>query len=210
MLPVKDRHSASTKSLVRTMQIPHLDLSAIRVLVVDDNTNMRRILRTMLSGFGIAQVYEAEDGADALEQIRRNDPDLVILDWLMPIVDGRELTLKIRSSKQPGCFVPIIAVTAHTQKGRVIEARDAGVTEVMCKPVAAKGLYLRVANCIVNQRDFVRAKGFFGPDRRRFQNPSFGGEERRGVRSEDGYALDDPCEVPQSHPAGVPRESAAR
>ena len=191
------------------MKIPHLDLSALRILIVDDNTNMRRILRTMVSGFGVGEIYEAEDGAAALEQIKNNDPDLIILDWLMPIVDGRELTRKIRASKKPGCFVPIVAVTAHTQKHRVMSARDAGVTEVMCKPVSAKGLYLRVANCVLNQRDFVRTKGFFGPDRRRFQNPSFSGAERRGVKVEDRYTLDGPKDLPQSHPNDISRESAA-
>jgi two-component system chemotaxis response regulator CheY len=191
------------------MKIPHLDLSALRILIVDDNTNMRRILRTMLAGFGVTQIYEAEDGAAALEQIKLNDPDLIILDWLMPIIDGAELTRRIRHSERPGCFVPIVAVTAHTQKRRVISARDTGVTEVLCKPVSANGLYLRVANCILNQRDFVRTKGFFGPDRRRFQNPSFSGDERRGVKAEDRYTLDAPNDLPQSHPDDTSRESAA-
>ncbi|MBC2860172.1 response regulator [Stappia sp. 28M-7] len=190
------------------MQLPHLDLSGIRVLIVDDNTNMRRILRTMVAGFGIKSIYEAEDGADALEEISRNDPDLIILDWLMPLVNGNELTHRIRTSQAPACFVPIIAVTAHTQKRRVMQARDSGVTEVMCKPISARGLYLRIANCILNQRDFVRTKGFFGPDRRRFQNPNFQGDERRGQPIEDGYALDGPSELPQSQSLRAKRESA--
>jgi len=189
------------------MQLPHLDLGRIRVLIVDDNTNMRRILRAMVAGFGVKAIYEAEDGAAALEEISRNDPDVVILDWLMPLVDGNELTRRIRASQAPGCFVPIIAITAHTQKRRVIQARDSGVTEVMCKPVSARGLYLRIANCILNQRDFVRTKGFFGPDRRRFQNPSFQGGERRGRPVEDGYTLDDPAELPQSRPSRATKES---
>lgn len=190
------------------MQLPHLDLGGIRVLIVDDNTNMRRILRTMVAGFGVKSIYEAEDGADALEEISRNDPDLIIIDWLMPLVNGNELTRRIRTSHAPACFVPIIAVTAHTQKRRVMQARDSGVTEVLCKPISARGLYLRIANCILNQRDFVRTRGFFGPDRRRFQNPNFSGDERRGQPLDGGYTLDGQSELPQSHPSRTGGESA--
>ncbi len=66
----------------------------------------------------------------------------------------------------------------------------------MCKPISARALYLRIANCILNQRDFVRTKGFFGPDRRRFQNPNFSGDERRGQPVDDGYTLDGQSETP--------------
>uniref|UniRef100_UPI003BAA7AD4 response regulator n=1 Tax=Stappia sp. TaxID=1870903 RepID=UPI003BAA7AD4 len=190
------------------MSFPTLNLSNLRVLVVEDNLHMRRILRRMLSGFGVTLIHEAEDGAEALEQVARQDPDLIITDWLMPIVDGAELTRRIRSGNSPGCFVPIIAVTAHTQKRRVVEARDCGVTEILCKPVSAKALYLRIANCVLNQRDFIRSKTFFGPDRRRFQLPNYKGIDRRGRRKEDGYALDAGGEVTQTPPAEEHRESA--
>lgn len=190
------------------MSFPTINLSNLRVLIVEDNVHMRQILRRMVSGFGVNLIHEAEDGADALEQISRQDPDIVITDWLMPIVDGAELTRRIRSGKSPGCFVPIIAVTAHTQKRRVIEARDCGVTEILCKPVSAKALYLRVANCVLNQRDFIRCKTFFGPDRRRFQAPNYKGVDRRGRQPDDTYALDDKGEVTQTLPPDEPRESA--
>lgn len=191
------------------MDTPNLQLSGLRVLIVEDNLHMRSILRAMVAGFGFAQVYEADDGADALECIASHDPDLVIVDWLMPIINGAELTRRIRTSSEPGCFVPIIAVTAHSEKRRIIEARDKGVTEIMCKPVSPKGLYLRVVNCILHPRDFIRTKTFFGPDRRRFQNPDFNGEERRGIKVDDGYALDDQNDLPQSHADDTPRESVA-
>ena len=180
------------------MAIPHLDLSSLRVLVAEDNPHMRSILRMLLTGYGIRRIFEAEDGASALEMIGSRDPDLLLVDWMMPILDGADLTRIVRRSPEPNCYVPIIAVTAHTLRQQVIAARDCGVTEVMCKPVSARGLYLRIANCVLNQRDFVRTKGYFGPDRRRFQSPTFLGAERRGVRRDDGYTLDDPGEVDQS------------
>ena len=157
-----------------------IDFNRLRFLVVDDNAHMRRILRTLLHGFGAREVYEAEDGAAGLEAFTHNVPDIVITDWAMPIFDGLELTQMIR---QPGAnanpFVPIIMLTGHSEKKRVMAARDAGVTEFLAKPLSAKALYERVVNIVINPRPFVRTKTFFGPDRRRNNNPSYVGPERR-------------------------------
>jgi DNA-binding response OmpR family regulator len=104
----------------------------------------------------------------------------VITDWAMPIFDGMELTQMIR---QPGAnnnpYVPIIMLTGHSEKKRVIAARDAGVTEFLAKPISAKGLYQRVLNVVANPRPFIRTRSYFGPDRRRNTNPNYIGPERR-------------------------------
>jgi two-component system chemotaxis response regulator CheY len=98
----------------------------------------------------------------------------------MPIFDGLELTQMIR---QPGAnsnpYVPIIMLTGHSEKKRVIAARDAGVTEFLAKPISAKALYGRVLNVVANPRPFIRTKTYFGPDRRRNANPNYAGPERR-------------------------------
>src|SRR5205814_7236960 len=104
----------------------------------------------------------------------------VITDWAMPIFDGLELTQMIR---QPGAnnnpYVPIIMLTGHSEKKRVIAARDAGVTEFLAKPISAKGLYQRILNVVANPRPFIRTRTYFGPDRRRNTNPNNIGPERR-------------------------------
>ncbi|WP_256371443.1 PleD family two-component system response regulator [Stappia sp. ES.058] len=179
----------------------------LRVLVAEDNPHRRQILRMLLSVYAIRRIFEAEDGASALELIGTRDPDLLLIDRMMPILDGAELTRIIRRFPEPTCYLPIVAVTAHTQRNRVIAARDFGVTEVMCKPVSARGLYLRIANWVPNHRDFVRTKIYFGPDRERFQSPGFIGIERRGAKRDDGYALDGPGEVDQSRPETNMRDS---
>jgi CheY-like chemotaxis protein len=157
-----------------------IDFNRLRFVVIDDNAHMRRIVRTLLHGYGAREVYEAEDGAAGLEAFTHNVPDIVITDWAMPIFDGLELTQMIR---QPGAnanpFVPIIMLTGHSEKKRVMAARDAGVTEFLAKPLSAKALYERVVNIVINPRPFVRTKTFFGPDRRRNNNPSYVGPERR-------------------------------
>jgi CheY-like chemotaxis protein len=157
-----------------------IDFSRLRFLVIDDNAHMRQIVRTILHGFGAREVLEAADGTAGLETFTQAHPDIVITDWVMPIFNGIELTQMIR---QPGAnhnpFVPIIMLTAYTEKSRVLAARDAGVTEFLAKPISAKALYLRIHNCIVNPRPFIKTDTYFGPDRRRTTNVKYSGPERR-------------------------------
>jgi two-component system chemotaxis response regulator CheY len=157
-----------------------IDFNRLRFLVIDDNAHMRRIVRTLLHGFGARDVYEAEDGATGLEAFTHHVPDIVLTDWAMPIFDGLELTQMIR---QPGAnanpFVPIIMLTGHSEKRRVTAARDAGVTEFLAKPLSAKALYQRIVNVVANPRPFIRTKTYFGPDRRRSTSTNYQGPERR-------------------------------
>lgn len=158
----------------------NVELSQLRFLIVDDNTHMRRVVRTLIHGFGAREVTEAEDGASGLEMFQTNQPDIVITDWFMPIFSGIELARMMRnpeSSSNP--TVPIIMLTGHSEKKRVTEARDAGITEFLCKPISANALYVRVASCLVNPRPFIKANAYYGPDRRRFANPLYKGTERR-------------------------------
>jgi CheY-like chemotaxis protein len=157
-----------------------IEFNRLRFLVIDDNAYMRQIVRTLLNGFGAREVHEAEDGAAGLEAFTYHTPDIVITDCVMPIFDGLELTQMIR---QPGAnsnpYVAIIMLTGHSEKKRVVSARDAGVTEFLAKPISAKGLYQRIVNVVANPRPFIKTKTYFGPDRRRNANPNYVGTERR-------------------------------
>ena len=136
-----------------------IDFNRLRFLVIDDNAHMRRIVRTLLHGFGAREVYEAEDGAAGLDAFTHYVPDIVLTDWAMPIFDGLELAQMIR---QPGAnanpFVPIIMVTGHTEKARVTAARDAGITEFLAKPISAKAPYQRIVNVVANPRRSSRPR----------------------------------------------------
>jgi CheY-like chemotaxis protein len=166
-----------------------IDFNKLRFLVVDDNLHMRRILRTLLHGFGARDVVEAEDGAAALEAFSTSNPDIVFLDWEMPIFDGLELVQMIR---QPGAnanpFVPIIMLTGHTERTRVTAARDAGITEFLAKPISAKGLYQRVFSVVAHPRPFIKTATYFGPDRRRSTSSNYSGPERRKGGASDTIA----------------------
>jgi two-component system, chemotaxis family, chemotaxis protein CheY len=158
-----------------------VECSRLRFLIVDDNSHMRRIVRALLHGFGVREAYEAEDGAAGLEAFTSYSPDIVITDWAMPIFDGIELTRMIRqpeTSTNP--YAPIIMITGHAERRRVVEARDAGVTEFLVKPISAKGLYQRIVSVVMMPRPFIKTATYFGPCRRRTVTANFGGIERRG------------------------------
>lgn len=159
-----------------------IDMSALNVLVADSNPYMLKIIRTMLRGFGINKIREAHDGAVALEGLNAHLTDLVIMDYALSTLDGVELSELLRGAEDsPNRFVPIIMLSAYTEKWRVEAARDAGVTEFLRKPLCANDLYLRLMEVIENPRPFVRTPRYFGPDRRREGPTSYSGPKRRGA-----------------------------
>ena len=152
----------------------------LRFLVVDDNTYMRRIIKTLLHGFGAREVFESEDGASALDAFASHVPDIVFTDWEMPLINGIDMTKLMRHRTIPSIrYVPIIMVTVHSERHRVLEARDAGVTEFLVKPLSARIVHQRVLSVIANPRPFIRTDNFFGPDRRRTKALNYDGPERR-------------------------------
>ncbi len=155
------------------------DLKNLNVLLVEDDTSMRFLLRDMLNAFGIETVETVSDGTKAYASLRRFAADLIITDWVMDPLDGIDFSRMERSAPDsPNPFVPIIMLTSQGAYDRVKEARDTGVTEFLIKPVTADALYSRIVNVIQNPRRFVRVNEYFGPDRRRVAK-DFPGSERR-------------------------------
>ena len=155
-------------------------LAALQVLLVDDNQHMRAITSAVLQSAGIRKVREATDGAAALEILREHPVDLVIVDFNMFPLDGVEFTRLVRNSPDSANpYLPIIMMTGHSEKSRVYEARDAGVTEFVVKPITAKAILDRIQAVIFRPRPFVKTDGYFGPDRRRVQSTTYTGPWRR-------------------------------
>ena len=156
------------------------NLEQVQVQLIEDNRNMRALPKAMLTALGMKSVRDYANGQQALEAIEEFTPDLIITDWMMAPVDGLELTKFIRSDiDSPDIFTPIILMTGHTEKWRIITARDAGVNELLAKPISAKTLYDRILAVIEKPRPFVRTKSFFGPCRRRLNWKEYMGPERR-------------------------------
>ncbi|KAA5803895.1 response regulator [Alkalicaulis satelles] len=154
----------------------------VRVLILEDNAHMSTILRTILQGFGVRAIAETRDAADAFETMRSTNPDLALVDYMLGDVDGLEFTRLIRTaSDSPNKYLPIIMVSGHTDRKRVMEAINAGVNEYLAKPVRPVDLYNRLVSLIERPRRFVKAPGYFGPDRRRRQDPRYNGPWRRAT-----------------------------
>ncbi|MBI1339552.1 response regulator [bacterium] len=155
-------------------------LERIKVLVVDDNHHMINIVKTILRGFGIKQFVDARDAVEAFDRFRSEVVDLIVCDHAMPILDGTEFVRMVRSADDStNPFVPIIMLTAYSEKSKVEAARDAGVNEFCVKPVTAVDMYRKLSSIINSPRAFVRSREYFGPDRRRHNPAGFKGEERR-------------------------------
>jgi len=166
-------------------------LQNVRVLIVDDQDFIRSLLRHILSVLGCTYISDCADGASAWEAIRDNPPDLLIVDWEMAPMDGIELVQKVRADPaSPDKFMPVIMITAHSERPRIIAARDCGVNEFVMKPVSAKTLFSRLNAVIEHPRRFVRTKEYFGPDRRRKR--VFVDFERRDTKKkEEEVSVDD-------------------
>src|SRR5471032_527022 len=138
--------------------------AATKVLVVDDEHYMRKVVRTLLMSIGIRTVYEAPDGPSGLEAVRTLAPDVVIVDWQMPGLDGASFVRMVRSPDTfPYPNVPIIMLTGHGERSRVIEAIQIGVNEFLLKPVSSKSLQGRLVSVLTKPRAVVKSGGYYGP-----------------------------------------------
>jgi DNA-binding response OmpR family regulator len=127
-------------------------------------------------------VHECRDGAQALDFVKREPVDIAIVDFHMEPVDGVQFTKLIRKGPDsPNPMLPIIMLTGSGEKTRVFEARDAGVTEFIVKPMTTRALYDRINAVVFRPRPFVRSAIYFGPCRRRRQDPAFTGPFRRSA-----------------------------
>ncbi len=111
----------------------------MKVLVVDDMSTMRRIVKNVLKQIGYTSVEEAPDGQEALKKLKGGGFGLVVTDWNMPVMTGLELLKAIRADAELK-ILPVLMVTAEAQKENIIEAIQAGVSNYVVKPFTAEAL----------------------------------------------------------------------
>ncbi len=109
----------------------------MRVLVVDDFSTMRRIIKNILRQLGFNNVVEADDGTTAWDTLNKDKIDFVISDWNMPQMTGIELLRKVRGSEE-FADMPFLMVTAEAQQENIIEAVQAKVSNYIVKPFTAE------------------------------------------------------------------------
>jgi two-component system chemotaxis response regulator CheY len=113
------------------------------VLVVDDFSTMRRIVKNILRQIGFTRIEEADDGTTAWTTINRGGIDFVVSDWNMPQMTGIELLRKVRASEE-FAKLPFLMVTAEAQQENIIEAAQAGVSNYIVKPFTADTLKAKI------------------------------------------------------------------
>ncbi|WP_417478578.1 response regulator [Maricaulis sp.] len=174
-----------------------VDLSRLKVLIVDDNSYMLTIMRTLLHGFGIKTIFESRDPADAFDMVRSDGIDIIITDYQMDILDGLDFVRLVRTADDsPNPMVPIVMLSAYSERSRVKSARDAGVTEFCCKPITARDMFAKLTSVINAPRPFIRNKTYFGPDRRRASSEqhSYHGPDRRAGAKTEAVKEGEGCE----------------
>lgn len=109
----------------------------MKILLVDDSRTIRNIQKNTLKTLNLTDVTEAADGIEALSCLSNERPDLMLVDWNMPNMDGITLIKKVRETDKT---LPIIMVTTEAEKSRVLEAVKAGVNNYVVKPFTAETL----------------------------------------------------------------------
>jgi CheY-like chemotaxis protein len=173
--------------------VAELDISNVNFLIAEDNPFMQAILKQLLRAFGVRNIREANDGSEVYNIMRTFHPDIILVDWEMAPVSGIDFVKLVRTADDsPDRFIPMIMVTGHSVQTRITGARDAGINEILIKPVSAVSLYQRIKSVIERPRQFVESRDYFGPDRRRRDDPRYTGPERRADAEQEIAYIDGP------------------
>ena len=112
---------------------------SMKILVVDDFSTMRRIIKNLLKDVGFSNIQEADDGSTALPMLQQGDFDFVVTDWNMPGMQGIDLLRAIRADDKLK-HLPVLMVTAEAKKEQIVAAAQAGVNGYVVKPFTAATL----------------------------------------------------------------------
>ncbi len=111
----------------------------MKILIVDDFSTMRRIIKNLLRDLGFTNTQEADDGLTALPMLKGGDFDFLVTDWNMPGMTGIDLLKEVRADEKL-CNLPTLMVTAEAKKDQIVEAAQAGVNGYVVKPFTAQAL----------------------------------------------------------------------
>lgn len=176
----------------------------ISILVLDNEKKIAGLIQNVLFRLGFSQslIFTASDGFEGIEILRKRPIDLVITDWELhpkkeyleitensivrsehgefPPVNGANFVRCLRHSpKSPNPFIPVIMLTGPALPNHILYARDAGVNEILMKPIIAEDLAKRIVAVVEHPRDFVTCPSYKGPCRRRKSIPLPEGMEDR-------------------------------
>ena len=143
-------------------------IEGLTILVADSNAYTRKLTRSMLINLGAKSIYEAPDGVAALDAIRSVNPDVMIMNWDMPGLDGPEVMRVVRSPEVfPKASLPVIMLTDRGSRSVVRDAVRLGVHELLVTPISPKALQQRLLGILLYPRPMVQAGKYFIPLPRR-------------------------------------------
>lgn len=119
-----------------------------RILIAEDNPNLRQVIVNIVKKIGYAQVLEAEDGEIAWQFIQRGGVDIVLTDWAMPGLDGMQLLKKIRTATTPTRDIPFLMITAADTKNAILSAGKEGVDAYIIKPFSVNTIMDKITEAI--------------------------------------------------------------
>ena len=120
-----------------------MKIGDVRILVVDDFSTMRKIIKAMLRRIGIKSIDDAEDGKVALNLLKSHPYNLVILDWNMPKMSGIDLLRSIRTDEKLK-LIPVLMVTSEAKESQIIVAVQSGASNYIVKPFTEATLIKKI------------------------------------------------------------------
>jgi two-component system, chemotaxis family, chemotaxis protein CheY len=144
-----------------------LDFAAISFLIVDDQPFTRRLVRSMLHGFGSREVYESASGVEGLEIARTTKPNIIITDLIMPDIDGLRFIKTLKNPSAETSRIPIIVLSGYLTKTATLAINESGADELLVKPVSPKALYEHVSRIVLRKNQSHAPMGFVQNQRRR-------------------------------------------
>ena len=165
------------------MAEPKIDWNTLRILIVDDDLNMRQMISGVLRNVGVSSTPMAKNVEEAYYEIENSEIDVVIVNRIMKGTDGFKFVQRIRHPEEtPGPHTPIIMVSDEGSLPTVTRAIKQGVDHYMVHPLAPKDLKLTIENLLTKPPRRVRTPTFIGPCRRRLPQRVYGpyeGADRR-------------------------------
>lgn len=158
-----------------------INLDRSRILVVDENELALEALTSMFRGFGVRKQFKSRSTAEAINYVKTQEIDLIVLEAAMPDMDGYDFVRWLRrEGPDTAKFIPVILLTGHAARSLVEKSRDCGANFVIAKPFTPEVLLQRVFWVAKDERQMVVAEHYVGPDRR-FKNmgPPLGMKGRR-------------------------------
>lgn len=161
--------------------IYRIDYSKISMMIVEDSPQIRDLIKAICRSLGMGNITESHDGLKAFDIFCENNPDIIIIDLMIPNLNGFQLAHRIRNCVESvNPFVSMIMLTGMADIRSVFQAREMGINEFLAKPFTADALVKKISRVIETPRRFIRSNKFFGPDRRSARvDPLYTGPERR-------------------------------